>query len=107
MLSGFQTFLSGKRRVKPGALPVVTIVCLVLLTLLAVVQVAHVHPVDTDGDHCPLCVVMHSAAPVAVTAAVIVLVAVQSSAPVFETHSVTRYWQPQLFIRPPPDGFQG
>jgi hypothetical protein len=107
VLSGFQTFLSGKRRAKPGALPVVTVVCLVLLTLLAVVQVAHVHPVDTDSDHCPLCVVMHSAAPVAVTAAVIVLVAVQSSAPVFETHTVTRYWQPQLFTRPPPDGFQG
>ena len=88
-------------------MPVVTVVCLVLLTLLAVVQVAHVHPVDADGDHCPLCVVMHSAAPVAVTAAVIVLVAVQNSAPVFETPAVTRYWQPQLFIRPPPDGFQG
>ena len=107
MLTGFQTFLGRKRCAKLGALPVVTLVCLVLLTLLAVVQVAHVHPVDTDGDHCPLCVVMHSAAPVAVTAAVIVLVSVQSSAPVFVAHTITRYWHPQLFTRPPPDGFQG
>ena len=107
MLAEFQTFLSGKRRAKPGALPVVTIVCLLLLTLLAVVQVAHVHPVDTDGDHCPLCIVMHSAAPVTVTAAVVVLVHIESRTPVFETHTVTRYWHPQLFTRPPPDGFQG
>lgn len=107
MLTEFQTFLSGKRRAKPGALPVVTIVCLLLLTLLAVVQVAHVHPVDTDADHCQLCIVMHTAAPVAVTAAVIVLVQIESSTPVFEAHTVTRYWHPQLFTRPPPDGFQG
>ena len=107
VLTGFQTFAGSKSCRKPAALPVVTLVCLVLLTLLAVVQVAHVHPVDADGDHCPLCIVMHSAAPVAVTAAVIVLVSVESSAPVFEAHSITRYWHPQLFTRPPPDGFQG
>jgi hypothetical protein len=106
-LTGFQTLVSGKRRAKPGALPVVTLVCLVLLTLLAVVQIAHVHPVETDADHCPLCIVMHSAAPVAVTAAVVVLVPIESPAPVFEARAVTRYWHPQLFTRPPPDGFQG
>jgi hypothetical protein len=107
VLTGLPTFLSGKRRAKPGALPVVTIVCLLLLTLLAVVQVAHVHSVDTDGDHCPLCIVMHSAAPVAITAAVVVLVQIESPTPVFEAHTVIRYWHPQLFTRPPPDGFQG
>jgi len=106
-LTGFQTFLSGKRRAKPGALPVVTLVCLVLLILLAVVQVAHVHPVDTDADHCPLCIVMHTAAPVAVTAAVVVLVQIESPAPVFEARAVTRYWHPQLFTRPPPNASQG
>jgi hypothetical protein len=88
-------------------LPIVTLVCLVLLALLTVVQVAHVHPVDTDADHCPLCIVMHSAAPVAVTAPVVVLVEIESPAPVFEAHTITRYWHPQLFTRPPPDGFQG
>ena len=106
-MTGFQTFLSGKRRAKPGALPVVTLVCLVLLILLAVVQVAHVHPVDTDADHCPLCIVMHTAAPVAVTAAVVVLVQIESPAPVFEARAVTRYWHPQLFTRPPPNASQG
>jgi hypothetical protein len=83
-LTGFQTHFRGKRRAKPGALPVVTVVCLVLLALLAVVQVAHVHPVDTDADHCPLCIVMHTAAPVAVAAAVVVLVQIETRAPVFE-----------------------
>ena len=84
-----------------------TLVCLVLLALLAVAQVAHVHQVDTDADHCPLCIVMHSAAPVAATAAIVVLVQVESAAPVFEAHTVTRHWHPKLFTRPPPNGFQG
>jgi len=77
------------------------------LTLLAVAQVAHVHPVDTDADHCPLCIVMHTAAPIAVTAAVVVLVQIESPAPIFEARTVTRYWHPQLFTRPPPTAFQG
>jgi hypothetical protein len=106
-LTGFQTFSGGNRRVKLGALPIATLVCLVLLALLAVVQVAHVHPVDTDADHCPLCIAMHSAAPVAVAAAVVVLVQVERPAPIFEVHTVTRPWHPTLFTRPPPDGFQG
>ncbi len=85
----------------------VTVVCLLLLALLAVVQVAHVHPVDTDADHCPLCIVMHSAAPVAVTAPAVVLVEIERPAPVIQPHTITRYWHPQLFTRPPPDGLQG
>ena len=84
-----------------------TVVCLVLLALLAVVQVAHVHPVETAADHCPLCIVMHTAAPVAVTAAVVVLVHIENRVPVFEAHTVTRHWHPKLFTRPPPDGFRG
>jgi hypothetical protein len=85
----------------------VSLVCLVLLALLTVVQVTHVHPVETAADHCPLCIVMHSAAPVSVTAAVVVLVQIEGPAPVFETHTVTRYWHPQLFTRPPPDSLLG
>jgi adenosylmethionine-8-amino-7-oxononanoate aminotransferase len=106
-LAGFQTFLSGNRRAKPGALSVAAMVCLVLLTLLAVVQVAHVHPVDTDADHCLLCIAMHSAAPVAAAAAVVVLVKFERTAPVYKAHTISRYWHPQLFTRPPPDGLQG
>jgi len=107
VLTGLQTFGSGKRRAKTSTLPVVTVVCLFLLTLLAVVQVVHVHPVDADADHCPLCIVMHTAAPVAVTAAVVILVEIEAPAPVFEAHTVSRPWHPQLFIRPPPNGLQG
>jgi len=83
-------------------LPVVTVVCLILLALLTVVQVAHVHPMDTNADHCPICILLHTAAPVAVAAAVIVLIEVETRAPVLETAPVTRYRHPQLFTRPPP-----
>jgi hypothetical protein len=77
-------------------------VCLVLLALLAVAQVAHTHSIDTDADHCPLCIGMHSAVPVIVAAALILLVPVERSVQVSEVHAVTRPWHPQLFIRPPP-----
>jgi hypothetical protein len=107
VLRDFQTFLSGKRRAKTASLPVATVVCLILLALLAVVQVAHVHPVDTDADHCPLCIAMHTAAPVAVAAPEVVLVEVERPAPVIEAHAVTRPWFSKLFTRPPPDGLQG
>jgi hypothetical protein len=82
----------------------VTVVCLTLVALLTVVQVAHAHPFDSDADHCPLCIVMHTAAPVAVTAAVVVLVQTESRAPVFEARPVVRHWNPKLFTRPPPAG---
>jgi AhpD family alkylhydroperoxidase len=85
----------------------VTVVCLVLLALLTVAQVVHVHPVESAADNCPLCIVMHTAAPVAVTATVVVLVHIESAAPIFETRTVTRYWHPQLFTRPPPNGLLG
>jgi len=81
---------------------VATVVCLVLLALLAVVQVAHVHPTDGNSDHCPLCIVMHAVAPVATTAAVILLVQVGTPASAFETRAIIRTWHPTLFTRPPP-----
>jgi hypothetical protein len=80
----------------------VVLVCLALLALLAVVQVAHVHAVGTDADHCPLCIVLHSAAPVAIAAAVIVLVQIEAQAPALETRATSSFWLRQLFIRPPP-----
>jgi hypothetical protein len=107
LLTGFQTLPRGNRRAKLGALPIATLVCLVLLALLAVVQVAHVHPLETDADHCPLCIAMHTAAPVTVAAAVIVLVQVDRPAPIFELHTVTRPWHPTLFTRPPPESLLG
>ena len=82
-------------------------VCLVLLSLLVVVQVAHLHPLGTDADHCSLCIVMHTASPVAAAAAVVVLVQMQSRAPVFEAQTVVRHWHPKLFTRPPPTGCKG
>jgi hypothetical protein len=83
--------------------PVVAL-CLVLLALLVVVQVAHLHPFGSDADHCQLCIVMHTAAPAAAAAAVVVLVEMQSRTPVFEAQTVVRHWHPKLFTRPPPTG---
>ncbi len=81
---------------------VVTVVCLILLALLTVVQIAHVHPLESDADHCPLCIVMHAVAPVAVTAAVIILIQVGTPVPIVEPRSIRRNWHPTLFTRPPP-----
>jgi len=83
---------------------VATVVCLLLVALFAVVQVAHVHPLETDADHCTLCIVMHSAAPVAVAGAIVVLVQIETRTLVYEPRTITRYWHPQLFTRPPPAG---
>ena len=106
-MTGFQAHFRWERSAKPWASPAVTVVCLVLLALFAVVQVAHVHAVESDADHCPLCIVMHTAAPVAVAAAVVVLVQIEAAAPVYEARAVTRHWHPKLFTRPPPAGCQG
>jgi hypothetical protein len=86
----------------PRNAAVATVVCLILLALLAVVQVAHVHPLSSDADSCPLCIVLHSAAPVAAAVVAVILVQLGAAAPVVETRSVARPWQPTLFTRPPP-----
>lgn len=79
--------------------------CLFLLALLAVAQVAHIHPNDTDADHCPLCIVMHSVVPVVAAAIVIILVRIGVPEPVISVRAaVLPYWHPSLFIRPPPVG---
>lgn len=92
------------RSLRPRAFTVVAAVCVILLALLAVAQVAHTHQGVTDADHCPLCIVMHSAAPVLATAALIALVQVAMTAPVPEIRTISRNWHPQLFTRPPPVG---
>ena len=89
-------------RARPRAFAAVVLVCVALLALLAVIQVAHVHSVDTDADHCPLCIVLHTAAPVAAVASAIVLVQFEAVAPVVALRAAGTVWQRQLFIRPPP-----
>jgi hypothetical protein len=102
LLTELQSQMRGFDRPKPRAFGVAALLCLVLLALLAMVQVAHVHSAASDADHCPLCIAMHSAAPVAVMTALIVMVSVGRPTPVFETRAAVRYWQPRFFTRPPP-----
>jgi hypothetical protein len=101
-LAIFQALFRGKQRGRSSFLPVVAAMCLVLLAFLAVAQVAHLHASDTDSDHCPLCIVMHTAVPTVAAAAVVVLVQLGASAPQAEPIMVARQRQSRLFIRPPP-----
>lgn len=102
MFSAFQTQFRSDRRSRPGTFLAVALVCLALLALLTVVQIAHVHAVASNADHCPLCMAMHTAAPVAASAAAIILVQFSVAAAVLEEREVARPWHLQLFIRPPP-----
>ena len=80
-----------------------TVLCLFLLALLAFGQVAHIHATSADADHCPLCIMLHSAAPIAVAAPVIiVLVPLDPPVVVQEVRPVYRSWHPKQFTRPPP-----
>jgi hypothetical protein len=74
------------------------------MALLAIVQVAHIHPLDNDADHCQLCIAMHSAAPVALAAAAVVLVRIGTTALAVEARPILRHWYPKLYTRPPPVG---
>lgn len=85
-----------------GFLPVIATVCLVLLALLAVAQVAHLHSNPTDADHCQLCIVMHAVAPTATATAAVFLVRLGASSPAAEPVLVARQPQFRLFSRPPP-----
>jgi hypothetical protein len=102
LFTGFQTRTQNGSRRKPRAFAAVALVCLILLALLAVAQVAHTHQETNDADHCPLCIVMHSAAPVAAAVALIALVQIAMTTPIIEIRRVTRNWHPQHFTRPPP-----
>ena len=105
LLIGIQTGLRTGPYSKRSALRVATVVCLVLLALLAVIQVTHVHASDSDADHCTLCVVMHSVVPLVVMLVTVVLARIGTPAPeLLEVRAVVRYWHPTLFTRPPPAG---
>jgi hypothetical protein len=105
LLSGFEAQIRRQRGEKQFAFSLVTVVCLVLLALLATVQVAHLHPFDQDPDHCPLCIVMQTAAPVAVAVALVVMVRMGIFVPVPAPVLISRHRHPKLYIRPPPAGF--
>jgi hypothetical protein len=74
------------------------------MALLTVAQATHYHSDPKEAVGCPLCIAMHTVVPAAVVAAVIVLVPVSVPAPVAKARALIRYWQPQLFTRPPPAG---
>lgn len=101
-MAGLKTNRHGKCGAWPGFMPAVAVLCLVLLAMLGVAQVAHVHPDQTDADHCQLCIVMHTVVPVAAAAAVIVIVQLGASAPQADPIVIARQRQIRLFIRPPP-----
>lgn len=82
------------------------VVCLLLIALLAAVQVTHVHLVDSNPASCPLCVAMHSAAPVAVATAAVVLVELGFTTPVAKARASARRPHRTFFIRPPPAAFK-
>lgn len=90
------------RHARPRVHVVFVVVCLALLALLTVIQVAHVHSVDTDADHCPLCIALHTAAPVTAAVAVIVLVQIEALAAIVEVRPIRTSWHRRLYIRPPP-----
>ncbi len=95
--------LRNNRRPKPGIFEVATIVCLVLLALLVLVQVTHVHAIASDGDHCPICILMHSLVLGPGILAGVVLVRIRASTLVLlEARTIIRYWHPTLYTRPPP-----
>jgi hypothetical protein len=101
-LTGLHTWMRSDRHARPRAFAAVVLLCVALLALLTVIQVAHVHSVDTDADHCPLCIVLHTAAPVAAAAVAVVLVHIESVTAVVAVRPIASIWHRQLFIRPPP-----
>lgn len=80
----------------------IAMLCLVLVSLLAFVQVAHFHTNDTDAGTCTLCVTMHSLLPEAVAATLVVLVSLGQSAKPAPVRVVLRRHDTRRFIRPPP-----
>lgn len=83
-------------------LAMMALVCLGLLLLLTVVQTVHMHPRQTDTDHCPLCIVLHATAPIAAAAAVILMAEMRAPAPAADECRAVRLWFTYLFTRPPP-----
>ncbi|MDE3199739.1 MAG: hypothetical protein KGN79_02365 [Acidobacteriota bacterium] len=81
---------------------VTAFLCVVLLALLAFAQVTHMHRTSSDAEHCALCVVLHSAVPIAAAAAVVLFTKAAITVPVPKARRIARYWQTRLLNRPPP-----
>lgn len=101
-MTAFQAHLSEKSGFRHRLLPLVALVCLALLVVLSFAQVSHLHQSATDADHCQLCIVMHTAVPVAASPAIVVLVHLGAFAQAAEPIAIARQRQSRLFIRPPP-----
>lgn len=84
------------------ALRIAAFVCIALLAFLMFVQAAHVHPAGSNPDQCPICVAMHSAAPVAAVLAVAVMACVTRIKTPARERSVFHNWHFILYNRPPP-----
>lgn len=98
---GFQPGRTNRQR-RSRKLAVMALVCLGLLLTLTVVQTVHMHPRQTDADHCPLCLVLHAAAPIAAAGAVLLLAEMRAPAPAIDERRTVRLWFSYLFTRPPP-----
>jgi hypothetical protein len=83
------------------SLPVVAL-CLLLVVLLFAMLAVHQHPFGADSDHCQLCVALHSAAPIALCVAEIVLVLLGLSALAVRRDTFLRPCLDQHNPRPPP-----
>jgi|GEM_PF-997475 hypothetical protein len=103
-LTGLQPDYRGSSSRKPHAFGAAALLCLALLAMLALVQVTHTHALESDPDHCSLCIAMHSATPVAIIAVLVVLIRMGRPEPLVEARSVVRHWHPKLYTRPPPAG---
>jgi hypothetical protein len=103
-LTALQPDYRGSHGRKPSAFGAAALLCLALLVLLATVQVAHTHLVESDADHCTLCIALHSAAPIAVMAALVVMVRAGAYVQLAEARPVVRHWSPKLLARPTPAG---
>jgi hypothetical protein len=101
MLAGILTSRESRRRSRFGVHAVV-VVCLALLVLFTAIQLTHFHTSASEADHCALCVVMHSAAPVAAVASLILMVRLQALLPVMEPCPAPRRRVSPHTTRPPP-----
>lgn len=93
---------SRSRSFRSQSFRVAVVVCVVLFALLSLMLIPHVHQTPSDAEHCALCITMHTVVSVTAAIALIVLVRLGVSTPVFQTAECIRYWHPQLFTRPPP-----
>jgi len=101
-LTAFPAHLRAQRGSRQAFTLLVAGMCLVLLALLAVAQVTHLHPNQSDADHCQLCIVMHTLVPVTALAAAVILVQLGESAPQSEPTPAACQFLSHYFIRPPP-----